>query len=122
MNLLYKKCEVCGTNINKLQSWWNIYTLKAGTKIKCPKCETEYKTNRFISLAGGFYTYSGVSILVLFFCTTFFWNLFEKIFNKEFGGEIWIYTFMLLSIIELGVMVILPLNKIENKEGEKDGN
>ena len=46
MNLLNKKCEECGTNINKLQSWWSIYTLKAGTKLKCSNCGIEYKTNR----------------------------------------------------------------------------
>lgn len=35
----------------------------------------------------------------------------------------WIYTFVILSLIELVVMVILPLKKIENKEqGEKNGN
>ena len=120
MSLFYKKCEVCGTQINKLQSWWNIYALKAGEKLKCPKCKTEYKTNKFISFFGSFYAYSGVSIFVLFVCTSVFWELFEKLFQKKFGGEIWIYTFVILSLIELVVMVILPLKKIETKEqGEK---
>ncbi len=44
MNLLTKKCEICETKINKLQSLWNIYYLKAGIKLKCPKCNTKYKT------------------------------------------------------------------------------
>lgn len=114
MDLLHKNCDVCGTKINKLQSWWNIYTLKTGTKLKCQNCGTEYKTNRIIGFIGYFYTYSGISIFVLFMYTTILWNLFDKLFQNKFGGEMWIYTFVILSIIELMVMVVLPLNKVEN--------
>lgn len=119
MSLFHKKCEECGTNINKLQSWWNIYYLKAGTKLKCSNCGTEYKTNKFISFLGNIYAWSGISLFVLFLCTSLFWEIFEKVFNKKFGGEMWIYTFIILSVIEFMVMVILPLKKIENKKEGK---
>jgi hypothetical protein len=112
---LYKKCEVCGTNINKLQNWFNIYLLKTGIKLKCPNCETEYKTNKFISFIGNFYTWSGISLFVLLGCTV----MLDKLFKKNFGGEVWLYAFIILSIVNFIVMVILPLNKVENKkEGE----
>lgn len=117
MSLFHKKCKKCETSINKLQSWWNIYTLKAGTKLKCENCGTEYKTNKFISILGSLYTWSGISLFVLFICTTIFWDIFENLLNKKIGGEIWFYTFIILSIIELIVMVFLPLNKVENKNG-----
>ncbi|DAB32008.1 MAG TPA: hypothetical protein CFH79_06055 [Sulfurospirillum sp. UBA11407] len=116
MNLVYKKCDVCGTNINKLQSWWNIYMLKTGVKLKCPKCETEYKTNKFIGFIGSWYSF------ILWIIPIFFIVHFLDSFNLHFGIEVWIYAVVLYSIIEFIVMVILPLKKIENKEGEKDGN
>lgn len=117
MSLFYKKCEECGTNINKFQNLWNIYTLKAGTKLKCSNCGSEYKTNKIISIFGAFYTYSGLSLLVLFISTSIFWDIFDKLFKREFGGEMWFYTFIILSIIELLVVLILPLRKIDNKKG-----
>jgi hypothetical protein len=123
MSLLYKKCEVCETDINKLQKWWNIYMLKAGAKLKCQNCGTEYKTNKPISIFGAFYTWSGISIFVLIIATASIWKSFEKIFDRQFGGEIWLYTFFIYSLMELLVMVVLPLNIIKNKEeGKKDGN
>ena len=118
-SLFYKKCEECETNINKLQSWWNIFLLKTGTKLKCSNCGTEYKTNKIISFFGNIYAWSGISLFVLFLCTSLFWEIFEKVFNKKFGGEMWIYTFIILSVIEFMVMVILPLKKIENKKEGK---
>ncbi len=114
MSLFYKKCEVCGTQINKLQSWWNIYALKAGEKLKCPKCKTEYKTNKFISFVGQAYEFFGPLIAILFIVS------FLDSFHLKLGGEVWLYAFIIYSVIELIVMVILPLNKIETKEqGEK---
>lgn len=117
---LYKKCEECGTDINKLQHWFNIYLLKTGIKLKCPNCGAEYKTNKFISFMGNLYTYSGISIFVLIICIPIFWDIFEKIFKKNFDGiEMLFYTFIILSIVDFMVMVVLPLNKVENKkEGE----
>ena len=40
MSKLYTKCEVCGTDINKLQHWFNIYLLKTGIELTCPSCGT----------------------------------------------------------------------------------
>jgi len=109
---LYKKCEVCGTNINKLQNWFNVYLLKTGIKLKCPNSGTEYKTNRFISFIGNFYTYSGISILILIILRPLFWDIFEKLFKMKFDGiEMLICTFLILSIINLLIMLILPLKK-----------
>ena len=117
MSLFHKECELCGTQINKLQSWWNLYALKAGRKLKCPKCKTEYKTNKFISFLGQVYAFFGPLIAIFFIVS------FLDSFRLKLGGEVWLYAFIIYSVIELMVMVILPLKKIENKEqGEKNGN
>ena len=118
MSLFYKKCEVCGTQINKLQKWRNIYTLKTGNKLKCPKCGTEYKINDFMGFIGSFYAYTGLSIIVFLMCALAFRPLFEKVLQRKVGDEIWIYTFVIFLLIELAIMVILPLRKIENKKQE----
>ncbi len=116
MNLLYKKCEVCETKINKLQHWWYIYTLKAGSKLKCPKCTTEYKVNKFIGYIGDWYSFLLWIVPILF--------IVNFLISFEFisGVEAWLYAIIIYSLIEFMVMVILPLNKVENKQGEKDGN
>ena len=109
MNLLNKKCEECGTNINKLQSWWSIYTLKAGTKLKCSNCGIEYKTNKFISFFGKIYLFFWIWILPYLLIVKFIDS-----FNLHLGIEVWLYAFIILSIIEFIVMVKLPLKKIKN--------
>ena len=35
---LYKKCEVCGSKINKLQSIWNLYLIGYGRVLYCKNC------------------------------------------------------------------------------------
>ena len=117
MSLLYKKCDVCGTNINKLQSWWNIYMLKAGRKLKCPNCGSVYKTNKIISFIGSFYSFLAW-IIPLLFISSFLDSFMHLGIIENF-----LYTGILYSIIELIVMVILPLKKVEDKEkGKKNGN
>lgn len=111
---LYKKCEECGTDINKLQSWWNIYFLRVGSKLKCPNCGTEYTTNKFISILGK------ISLFWIWIIPILFIVKFIDSFKLHLGIEVWLYAFMILSIIEFMVMVILPLNKVEDKkEGEQ---
>lgn len=108
MNLLYKECEVCGAKINKFQSWWNIYALKAGKTIKCSKCNTDYTTNKFISLISKLYSFWGPLIFVVFIVS------FLDSFKFHLGGEVWLYAIILYNLIELLVMVVLPLKKIES--------
>lgn len=43
---LYKKCEVCGDKINKLQSIWNLFSKKL--EIKCKNCKSKYKISNKI--------------------------------------------------------------------------
>jgi predicted RNA-binding Zn-ribbon protein involved in translation (DUF1610 family) len=110
MRFLYKKCEVCGVEINKLQKWWNIYMLKAGTSLKCPHCGTEYKTNNIISIFGSWYSFLGwifPMLLIVYFLDSF---------KLDLGIEVWLYAFFLYSLMEFLVMVILPLKKIDIKK------
>ncbi|RXI36666.1 hypothetical protein CRU99_13265, partial [Malaciobacter mytili] len=111
MNLLYKKCEVCETKINKLQHWWYLYTLKAGSKLKCQSCNTEYKTNKFIGFSFRVYLLFGLWILPILFVGNFL-NSFES----NIGWQVWLYTIILYNLIEFMVMVILPLNKVKKME------
>ncbi|MFZ2969309.1 MAG: hypothetical protein WA080_09685 [Sulfuricurvum sp.] len=110
MSLRYKKCEICETDINKLQSWWNIYTLKAGAKLKCPKCGTEYKTNKALGFIGSLYVELWVWVIPILLLVEFIDS-----FRLNLGIEVWLYAFILYSTMELIIAVILPLNKIENK-------
>lgn len=114
MSLLTKECEVCGTKISKLQSIWNIYLLKTGVNIKCPNCNSEYKTYKIISFFGSFYTWSGASFLVFIITVPIFWDFLENIFNLKLGVEVWIYTFIVLSLVEFIIMLVIPLKKIVN--------
>ncbi|WP_123377916.1 hypothetical protein [Aliarcobacter butzleri] len=116
MDLLTKECEVCGTKISKLQSIWNIYLLKTGVNIKCPNCNSEYKTFKSISFFGYFYTWSGVSFLVFIITVPIFWDFFENIFNVKLGEEVWIYTFIIFTIIEFVIMTVVPLELIKSKK------
>lgn len=111
MRLLYKKCEVCGTDINKLQSWWNIYMLKTGAKLKCSNCGTEYKTNKVIRYIGSVYVWFWLWVLPIFYLVKFIDH-----FHLDLGIEVWLYAICLYSLFELLLMVFLPLKKIENKE------
>jgi len=110
---LTKNCEVCGTKISKLQSIWNIYLLKTGVSIKCPNCNSEYKTYKVISFFGDFYT-GGASFLVFIIVLPTFWSFFENIFNSKLGIEVLVYTFVALSLVEFVIMLIIPLKKIDN--------
>ncbi|WP_419773450.1 hypothetical protein [Halarcobacter sp.] len=114
MNLLNKKCDVCNTKINKLQNISNIYLLKTGVRLKCPTCGMEYKTSKVISIIGYFYIWSGVSLITLILVVSFIDS-----FNYQFGIEVWLYGFILLSILEFIIMVTIPLKKDEGK-GIKD--
>ena len=110
---LYKKCEVCGTNINKLQNLFNVYFLRVGAKLKCPNCGTEYKTNKFIIILGE------ISLFWIWIIPILLIVRFIDSFNLHLGIEVWFYAFIILSIVEFMGMVILPLNKVEDKkEGE----
>jgi len=110
MSLLYKKCEVCGTDINKLQKWWNIYILKTGAKLKCSNCGTEYKTNKVIGFIGSLYVWVWVWVIPILLLVKFIDS-----FTFNLGIEVWLYAFILYTTMELIIAVILPLNKIENK-------
>ena len=48
--LLYKKCEVCGNKINKLQNVWNLYELSEHNNfsIICQNCQAQYQPNTII--------------------------------------------------------------------------
>ncbi len=122
MNFLTKKCEICETKINKLQSLWNIYALKAGKRLKCPKCNTEYKTYSIISFFG-FFMGGEASFFFLLVLSVTVPFIFEKFFNIDFGWvESWILAFISLNILEFFLMVILPLRKIKEERKEvEDG-
>ncbi|RXI35850.1 hypothetical protein CRU99_13740 [Malaciobacter mytili] len=109
MNFLTKKCEICEIELNKLQSLWNIYALKTGAKLKCPKCNTEYKTYKIISFFGGVYSFFGPLIAIFFIVR------FIDSFHFSLGLEVWVYAWIVYSILEFILMIFLPLRKIEEK-------
>lgn len=106
MSLSYIKCEECGTNINKLQNGWNLFLLKAGKKIICPNCKSEYKVNNIISFIGTYYSwlllsYISISILLP-------------------GQKLYLlYLISICIVLEFLIMSFLPLKKVTNEEFRK---
>ena len=112
MGFLTKKCEVCGNEINKLQKFRNIYLLQAGEILECENCKTKYKVNIFISILGNLYIWGGAWLFSLLFITIFVGNLNIV----DFGLEVWLYAFIIHTIIEFIIMGILPLKKYNKKD------
>ncbi|ARE80285.1 hypothetical protein CHELV3228_0669 [Campylobacter helveticus] len=63
---LYKKCEVCGAKINKLQNISNIFLLGFGKELLCKNCKAKYRANSLFIFCIAFlmtfcfYLYCGV--------------------------------------------------------------
>lgn len=106
MSLSYKKCEECGTKIDKLQNGWNLFLLKTGEKIICPNCKSEYKVNNIISFIGVYYScllisYISISILLS-------------------GQKLeLLYLVAICIVLEYIFMSFLPLKKVTNEEFRK---
>ena len=103
MNLFSKECEECGTNINKLQSWWNIFLLKIGKKIICPNCKNEYKTSGTTSFIGIYYTWILMGVVYL------------NIYLLESKLDIF-FLITIYLITEFIIMLFLWLKKANNEE------
>lgn len=46
MGFFYKKCEVCGNKINKLQCLFSRYALY---DMECNKCNSKYQISKFVN-------------------------------------------------------------------------
>ncbi len=112
MSLFYKECEECGTKINKLQNIWNMYLLKTGKEIQCPNCGSRHKTYKIISFIGLIYSGFFIWILPILLLVSFIDS-----FHMRLGVEVWLFALILYSVLELAVMVVLPLKKVENNLG-----
>lgn len=111
--LLYKTCEVCGHKINKLQSIWNIYTLKIGETIQCNHCGTYYKTSKTIQTIASFYENLGLGI-VLWFIFGIYINILIHTLHIDFSKNIFtilvfVLSFLLLGFINCIIACIIPL-------------
>ena len=111
MGIYTKKCDVCEEEMNKLSSLSNIYFLKTGVEIKCLNCDTSYKTNKIIAFLFFFYTWGGLWLAPLFLIV----YLIDS-FNFNFGFEVWLYAFLIYTIIEFFIMIYIPLKKNEEKK------
>ena len=72
------------------------------------------KTYKSISFFGSFYTWSGASFLVFIITVPIFWDFLENIFNLKLGAEVWIYTFIVLSLVEFIIMLVISLKRTVN--------
>ena len=105
--LLYKKCEVCGNNINKLQSIWNLYLIGYGRVISCKNCNAKYKVSEITSF---FYMVSTDFIPILLFFLTML-NFFEKL---GFSSDIaLLFSIIVYNVFKLCILAIMPLRKIK---------
>lgn len=104
---LYKKCEVCGDKINKLQSFWNLYLMGYGRILHCKKCNAKYKVSEIVSFL---YMISTDFIPVLLFFLMML-NFFEKL---GFSSNVaLLFSIIMYNITKLCVLAIMPLSKIK---------
>ena len=104
---LYKKCEVCGNNINKLQSIWNLYLIGYGRVISCKNCNAKYKANEIVSFL---YMVSTDFIPILLFFLIML-NFFEKL---GFSSNVaLLFSIIIYTIFKLFVLAIMPLHRIK---------
>jgi hypothetical protein len=106
MSLSYKKCEECGTKIDKLQNGWNLFLLKTGKKIICPNCKSEYKVNNIISFIGVYYSWLLISYISI------------SILLPGQKLEL-LYLVAICIVLEYIFMSFLPLKKVTNEEFRK---
>lgn len=120
---LYKKCEVCGNNINKLQSIWNIYTLKIGETIQCNHCGTYYQTNKTIQTLASMYVNLGLGLilwLILGICVNICIHSLYISVNKNISMVLsLIISFVLLGCINCIIACVIPLHKTQTPKEKR---
>ncbi len=105
--LLYKKCEVCGNNINKLQSIWNLYLIGYGRVLYCKKCNAKYKVSQIISFL--YMMLADFMPILLFFLTML--NFFEKL---GFSSDVaLLFSIIVYNVFKLCILAIMPLHKVK---------
>ncbi|AQQ59206.1 hypothetical protein XJ32_02780 [Helicobacter bilis] len=104
---LYKKCEVCGNKINKLQSIWNLYLIGYGRVLYCKNCNAKYKVSQFISFL--YMMLADFMPILLFFLTML--NFFEKLgFSSNVGL---LFSIIVYNVFKLCILAIMPLHKVK---------
>ncbi len=109
---LYKKCEVCGNKINKLQSIWHIYTLQAGETIRCAHCGTYYQANKTIQTLISGYQNLSIGLYLWFILGICVGIWIQTLFNKNISLILaFVISFVLLGFINYIIACIIPLHK-----------
>ena len=70
-----------------------------------------YKTNNIISFFGKIYLFFWIWIVPILLVV----KIIDS-FKLHLGIEVWLYSFILYSVIELIVIVVLPLNKVKKEK------
>ncbi|TLD98347.1 hypothetical protein [Helicobacter japonicus] len=111
---LYKKCEVCGEKINKLQKLRNIYTLKMGEVLRCKYCFTYYKTNKIVESFSSIYINTGIGIIFWFIAGICFAILLPTTINQNVKFIVaLLFSFIFLSFINFIIACVIPLHKTQ---------
>lgn len=120
--MLYKKCEVCGNKINKLQSIWNIYTLKIGEFILCSHCGTYYQTSKTIQTFASFYVNLGLGV-ILWLILGIYVNVCIHTLHIGINKTIslipsLVLSFLLLSFVNCIIACAIPLHITQTPKEE----
>lgn len=111
MCLLTKKCENCGTKINKLYDKKNIILLKIGLgSMECPRCSTKYTVSKILAWIFMCYTCGYGWVISLFLLATAY-----NISGVTSGNEVWFFVLPTYFIIEFIIMLLIPLKPIEEE-------
>ncbi len=112
-------CTECGTKVNKINKFSDIFLIKRGKIIECKKCHTQYAVPKTIQKIGSVYHYlfiGGLIAIIWLFLTVFIDNLIGKEISDAIGIWMWAISAVVYILIESIIALVLPMQKINNKE------
>ncbi|MCR2060996.1 hypothetical protein [Campylobacter helveticus] len=112
---LYKKCEVCGSKINKLQNAWNLFSGKL--EIKCKNVKSKYGVSSkivewiYAICFENLLTFPPIVILIVVYFGGYFskYELFEMILC------ILITIFLTRKSISIILLLFCKFKRLENE-------
>ena len=112
-------CKECGSRVNKLDSFRDVFSIKRGKVIECKQCSTRYAVPRFIQKIGSVYHYifvGGGFAIVWLFLTIVIDNLVGDTIANKIGLLMWGVSAIAYIVIEIVIALVLPLNIIKKEE------
>lgn len=111
MNPFYIECEVCKSKVRKINKFSDVFNIKEGQLVSCPKCNSEYIVNKYIAkIFKIYYTFlwgiAPMNFLIIIYILGVYLNI-KGLFTLIFMSVIIYY------LIEIVTALFLPFHKIK---------